>query len=88
MPSISQRLHELADQIHSMVYETAERHRAMGAEIAALKVEVERLRGLLTDHGRCTECGDDADGCYCAEDAEPIDAAQRQQGGQRREGGG
>ena len=22
---------------------------------------------------RCPECGDDADGCYCAEDAEPAD---------------
>ena len=41
-------------------------------EIAALKTEVEHLRSVLSEIGRCPECGDEPDGCYCADDAEPA----------------
>ena len=58
---------------------------AKDAEIAALKQSLEEAQSELDGFGvdapapaadaggpkwRCPECGDDADGCYCAKDAE------------------
>ena len=58
------------------VLAVADEMEAMDAEIAALKAEVEHLRSVFSEIGRCPECGDEPDGCYCADDA--ADTAEKE----------
>jgi hypothetical protein len=49
---------------------------AKDAEIAELKEEVSHLRTVFGEIGRCPECGNDQQGCYCAEDAEAREVGE------------